>query len=227
MASRGIVVAGIGTDVGKTVVSALLCEALRADYWKPVASGSDDGPLDDEALSRLITNGAQRIHPSSYVFAKSLSPHIAAALDGRSIDLSYIRLPKTEAPLVVELAGGVAVPLNDSATNLDLMKDLRLPVVVVSRHYLGSINHTLLTIEALRARSIEIAGVFFNGEELPDTERIITQVGQTRRLGAIPKLPCVTREAIAELAASVPHLQTSLLALPTKKQMQPTPLEGI
>lgn len=216
MASRGIVVAGIGTDVGKTVVSAVLCEALRADYWKPVASGSDDGPLDDQILSQLIAHGAERVKPSSYVFSKSLSPHVAAELDGKAIDLDEIELPETEATLVVELAGGVAVPLNDRSTNLDLIEKLGLPVVIVSRHYLGSINHTLLTIEALRSRRAEIAGVFFNGEELPDTERIVTTLGRVRNLGRIPMLASVTGEVIAELAATIPRLEISLLAPTTK-----------
>lgn len=216
MAGRSIVVAGIGTDVGKTVVSAVLCEVLGADYWKPVASGADDGPLDDQLVSQLIANGAERVKPSTYVFSKSLSPHVAAELDGKAIDLHKIELPKTEASLVVELAGGVAVPLNDRATNLDLIQKLGLPVVIVSRHYLGSINHTLLTIEALRSRNVAIAGVFFNGEELPDTERIICTLGRVRNLGRIPILASVTREVIAELAASIPHRETSLLALTTK-----------
>lgn len=227
MTYSGIIVAGIGTDVGKTVASAVLCEALKADYWKPVASGSDDGPLDDQILAHLIVDGAHRVRPSAYVFSKSLSPHVAAELDGAFIDLNKIELPVTKVPLVVELAGGVAVPLNDSSTNLDLIQKLGLPVVIVSRHYLGSINHTLLTIEALRARGAEIAGVLFNGEELPDTERIITKLGQTTNLGRIPRLTSVTREAIAELVASVPHLRTALLALTTKRQRQPTQAEEI
>jgi dethiobiotin synthetase len=111
-------------------------------------------------------------------------------------------LPDTENPLVVELAGGVMVPLSDTATNLDLIRYLNLPVVVVSRHYLGSINHTLLTLEVLKSRDVPIYGVVFNGEELPDTERVIEQLSGVRILGRIPTLPQVTRESVGNVAAS-------------------------
>ncbi len=199
----GLCVAGIGTDVGKTVVSAVLCEALDADYWKPVASGSEDGPTDAEVLSSLIRDAGQRVHPCNYVFGKSLSPHIAAALEGVTIALSSLRAPATEKPLVVELAGGVMVPLNDEHTNLDLVVQLGFPVVVVSRHYLGSINHTLLTLEALRNRKVEVCGVIFNGEELPDTERIIARQGRVEVLGRIPLLQAVSGESVRALSKSI------------------------
>jgi dethiobiotin synthetase len=200
---RDIVVAGIGTEVGKTVVSAVLCEALEADYWKPVASGSEDGPTDDKQMAELLTGGASRILPTPYSFRKSLSPHIAATLDSQRIELSALTLPSHTKPIVVELAGGVAVPLNDSHTNLDFIEQLGLPVVVVSRHYLGSINHTLLTIYALRSRKVNIAGIIFNGDELPDTERIIAQLSSVPILGRIPHLPIVNSAAVLTLAKSV------------------------
>jgi dethiobiotin synthetase len=200
---NGLCVAGIGTEVGKTVVSAVLCEALQADYWKPVASGLEDGPVDGEIISSLISNAAARVHPSRYLFAKSLSPHVAAALEGVTISLSELQTPQTERPLVVELAGGVYVPLNDQHTNLDFIVRLGFPVVVVSRHYLGSINHTLLTLDVLRGRGVTVAGVIFNGAELPDTERIICTLGRVEVLGRIPQIEEVSSASINALARSV------------------------
>jgi dethiobiotin synthetase len=199
----GVCVAGIGTEVGKTVVSAILCEALGAEYWKPVASGLEDGPSDSDIVSSLIADAGNRIHPSRYLFAKSLSPHIAAALEGVTIDLSELSIPATERPLVVELAGGVLVPLNDEHTNLDLIVNLGLPVVVVSRHYLGSINHTLLTLEVLRSRGVAIRGIVFNGQELPDTERIIARLGKVEVLGRVPHLEELSRTSIHAQAQSM------------------------
>lgn len=201
MGSGGVIVAGIGTEVGKTVISAILCEVMGARYWKPIASGADDGPAESVAVSRLIKNGAQRIFSERYFLRKSLSPHIAAALDGIEVSLDEFNLPVCDAPIVVELAGGVMVPLNDRVTNVDLIKRLNLPVVVVSRHYLGSINHTLLTLFALRAQDIPVKGVVFNGDELPDTERIITKMGDVAVIGRVPALCEVSQNSISEFAS--------------------------
>ena len=201
MGQRGVVVAGIGTEVGKTVTSAILCEVMGARYWKPIASGSDDGPAESVVVSRLLKNGARRIFSERYLLRKSLSPHIAAALEGVEVSLDQFTLPVCEAPLVVELAGGIMVPLNDRATNLDLIRRLGLPVVVVSRHYLGSINHTLLTLFALRAHNIPVKGIVFNGEELPDTERIITTKGDVSVIGRIPSFGEVSQSTISEFAS--------------------------
>lgn len=191
-----LVVAGIGTDVGKTVASAALCQQLEADYWKPVASGTEDGPVDDEIIRDLVSGGMTKVHPCRYRFRKSLSPHIAGRFDNVEIQLDELQVPMTERPLVIELAGGVAVPLNDQHTNLDLVSRWRFPIVVVSRHYLGSINHTLLTIEALRARDLAVAGIIFNGDELPDTERIIERLGKAPILGRIPQLAEVSSASL-------------------------------
>jgi dethiobiotin synthetase len=200
---RGVIVAGIGTEVGKTLVAVALCERLHAMYWKPVASGSEDGPTDDLLAKRLLRGGDERVLPTTYSFTKSLSPHVAARLDGQAIELANLRLPLSSTPIVVELAGGVAVPLNDRETNLDLIQKLALPVVVVSRHYLGSINHSLLTIEALRMRGVAIAGIIFNGDELPDTERIILQLAGVRCLGRVPNLKQVDSDALVEVSDGI------------------------
>lgn len=201
MEGRGIIVAGIGTEVGKTVVSAILCEVLGARYWKPIASGSDDGPAESVAVARLLKDGDQRIFSERYLLRRSLSPHVAAALEGVEVSVEEFSVPVCEEPLVVELAGGVMVPLNDRATNLDLMKRLELPVVVVSRHYLGSINHTLLTLFVLRAHEIPVTGIVFNGEELPDSERIITTMSGVPVIGRVPSFSEVSQANISAFAA--------------------------
>ncbi len=197
---KKIAVAGIGTMVGKTVISAIICERFGATYWKPVLSGLDDEPSDTSRVASLITNGEARVFPESHAFRRSLSPHIAASLEGITIKLSSFKLPKTECPLVVELAGGVLVPLNEEHTNRDLIQHLNLPVVVVSRHYLGSINHTLLSLEAMQARGIEVLGVIFNGEPLPDTERIIEKLSGAKILARIPTMAEVTAATVRSIA---------------------------
>lgn len=199
---KGIVVAGIGTDVGKSLASAVLCEVLGARYWKPVASGAADGPPESEFVSTLISTGPERVFPETYLFQRSLSPHVAAALEGKEVALDAFTIPCCEEPLVVELAGGVMVPLNDRETNLDLIKRFDLPVVVVSRHYLGSINHTLLTLEVLRAHGVAVRGIVFNGSELPDTERTITSLGSVEVIGKIPPLEEVSARTIRAVAST-------------------------
>jgi len=201
---KGLIVAGIGTDVGKTIASVALCEALGADYWKPIQSGTDDAPADASTVSTLIINGGTRVHPSTYSFRRSLSPHAAARCEDVEILLESLRAPETSRPLVVELAGGVLVPMNDRHTNLDLIKRLDLPVVVVSRHYLGSINHTLLTCEVLKAHEVAIQGILFNGDEtLPDSERVIERMSGVPVIGRIPTLANVSHSEIAKVAASL------------------------
>jgi len=200
MNARGLIVAGIGTEVGKTLVSAILCEVLGARYWKPIASGSDDGPAESVSVAALIQEGSERVFSERYLFRKSLSPHVAAAMEGVEVSLDELSLPFCDEPLIVELAGGVMVPLNDSATNIDLVKRLELPIVVVSRHYLGSINHTLLTLSALQRHDLPVRGIIFNGEELPDTERIIATQGGVPVIGRVPSLSVVSRDTVSTFA---------------------------
>ncbi|WP_138994834.1 dethiobiotin synthase [Larkinella sp. C7] len=167
-----LIVAGIGTEIGKTVVSAIVVEALQADYWKPVQSGALEDS-DRETVRRLISNPVSQFHPETYRLREPLSPHAAAAIDGIDISLAAFELPQTTNHLVVELAGGLMVPLNDQDLIIDLVKQLNLPVLLVSKHYLGSINHTLLSVEALQNRQIPILGIVFNGPETPATEDFI------------------------------------------------------
>lgn len=154
------IIAGIGTEIGKTVCSAIVTKALQADYWKPVQAGNlTDG---DAYWVQLWVPGTH-VYDSTYMLKNPLSPHTAAEMDGIRITLDAFHLPVTQQNLIVELAGGIMVPLNEHQTNLDLMQHLGLPVILVSKNYLGSINHTLMTYEILKSRNIPMAGIIFNG----------------------------------------------------------------
>ena len=176
-------VTGIGTDVGKTIAAAILTQALDADYWKPIQAG-DLERSDSHTLEALCPNLTRRIHPNAYALQQPMSPHAAAARDGIQISTEKIHPPQTKRPLVIEGAGGLLVPINDQQTILDLIQP-QYKVIVVSRHYLGSINHTLLTLEVLANRGLQTAGIIFNGTENPDTESIILQKTGIRCLGRI------------------------------------------
>ncbi|WP_077922414.1 dethiobiotin synthase [Spirosoma sp. 209] len=196
------IVAGIGTEIGKTVASAVLVEALQADYWKPVQSGALEDS-DTETVRRLISNPVSRFHPEAYRLKEPLSPHAAAAIDGVTIDLAAIQLPQTNNALVVELAGGLMVPLNDRDLTIDWVQQSGLPVVLVSRNYLGSINHTLLSVEACRSRQIPLLGILFNGPKTPATETFILNYTGLACLGRIGQEEEITPDVIRRYAASL------------------------
>ncbi|MCZ2482860.1 dethiobiotin synthase [Aquirufa nivalisilvae] len=175
--SQTIIVAGIGTEIGKTVVSAILTKALMADYWKPIQSGDlDQG--DAYWIQQWVKHPNLTIWPSTYRLSQPLSPHTAAELDGISIELNQFQKPASSQPLVIELAGGLMVPINDQQTNIDLIQSLNAPVILVSKNYLGSINHTLLSFEMLKQRGISILGIVFNGPENPSGEKFILNYTQ-------------------------------------------------
>lgn len=192
-----IFVTGISTEVGKTVASAILVEALEADYWKPVQAGDLDNS-DSHKVQRLISNKKTKIHPNSYALKTPMSPHAAADIDGIHIDLDAINEPVTESHLVIEGAGGLLVPLNEKNTILDLIKT-DYKVVVVSRHYLGSINHSLLTIEKLLEKGLEV-GIIFSGDEHPTTESIILSKTNAVFLGRIGEEKNFDQENIKKYA---------------------------
>ncbi|MBT8187191.1 MAG: dethiobiotin synthase [Croceitalea sp.] len=175
-------VTGISTDVGKTIASAILVEALEADYWKPIQAGDLDNS-DSHKIERLVSNTKTIVHKNSYALKTPMSPHAAADIDNIHIKLSNIIEPKTENHLIIEGAGGLMVPLNDHDTILDLIKPT-YKVIVVSRHYLGSINHSLLTINALKAKGFKV-GIIFSGDEHPTTENIILSKTAIPFLGRI------------------------------------------
>jgi len=163
-------ITGIGTDVGKTVVSAILVEALGADYWKPVQCGL---PRDTEVVAGLVSNKNSVFHQERHLLKEPASPHQAASLQGVEISLNDFMVPGTNHDLVIEGAGGIMVPLNQEEFMLDLIEKLADKVVLVSSLYLGSINHSLLSIEVLKARGIDISGIIFNGPSNPHSQRII------------------------------------------------------
>ncbi len=191
-------VTGIGTDVGKTVAAAILTEALEADYWKPVQAG-DLSNSDSHKVKSLLSNSKTVIFENSYALQTPASPHLAAEIDGIEIGLEKIIEPKTKNHLVIEGAGGLFVPLNKQDTIADLIKS-DYKVVVVSRHYLGSINHTLLTIEALKNRNANIAGIIFNGDENPSTEKIIVGKTGLSIIGRIENEPYFDANVVADYA---------------------------
>lgn len=171
---KRIIVAGIGTGVGKTVVSAIVATALEADYWKPVQCGEEDSTI----MKRMLDPFKHTIHPTAYTFKAPLSPHHAAALEKVYIDCNSIRPPSTRKSLVIEGVGGVLVPLTLKTYTLELFKTWNCSWIIVSHHYLGSINHTLLTLEVLKSHGIPIAGLIFNGEPNPASENVILNIGQ-------------------------------------------------
>jgi dethiobiotin synthetase len=193
-----IFITGISTDVGKTIASAIITEALEADYWKPIQAGDLENS-DSHTIKALISNPKTKIFENSYALQTPASPHLAAARDGILIDMKNIVEPKTKNHLVIEGAGGIFVPLNGDATVADLIKK-DYKVVIVSKHYLGSINHTLLTIEALKNRKINVDGIIFNGEENPSTEEIILSKTGIKYIGRIDPEPYFDKNVIAEYA---------------------------
>lgn len=183
MKTKIIFVTGIGTGVGKTIASAVLVEALQADYWKPVQSG-DLHQLDADTVKSLISNPTSAFHPSRYLLSQPLSPHAAAEIDGVHLRAEDFIFPSTQNTLIIEGAGGLMVPLNEEEIILDIIPPT-LPVVLVSRHYLGSINHTLLSLEFLKTRGYRKVAILFNGNENAATERVITQMSQAFILGRL------------------------------------------
>lgn len=193
-------ITGIGTDVGKTVVSAILTEALQADYWKPVQAGLE--PTTDAATVRsLVRNTRSRFWPERYRLQLPASPHAAAAAEGITLQLNDFQLPETDNHLLVEGAGGLLVPLAPGLLMADLAQHLDLEIIVVSRNYLGSINHTLLTLEALQARGLRVRGLVFNGEPTPATEDFIRQHTGVPLLPRVLPETEVTPEVVSRYAA--------------------------
>lgn len=196
-------ITGIGTEIGKTVVSAVVTEYLQADYWKPVQSG-DLHWTDTMKVQSLTSNSKSVFHPERHRLSAPLSPHASAALDGVQINLSDFTLPQTSNHLVVEGAGGLMVPLNEHDVLIDLIQQLQIPVILVSRNYLGSINHTLLSFEALKQCNIPIAGIVFNGEPNPASESFIENYTQLPVLFRVGNLDDITPESIRDVVKQLP-----------------------
>ena len=191
-------ITGISTDVGKTIASAIIVEALQADYWKPIQAG-DLEHSDTHKVQALVSNAQSQFHSNSYALQTPASPHLAAAKDGITIDLNQIQEPQTKNHLVIEGAGGILVPLNETQSVVDIIQP-DYKVIVVSRHYLGSINHTLLTVEALKNRKLSIAGIVFSGEENTSSESIILNRTGLQCIGRIDQEPYFDTNVIVEYA---------------------------
>ena len=197
-----IIIAGIHTGIGKTVCSAVICQALGYDYWKPVQAGELDNS-DSIFIKRNITNPNTVIHRERYQLTIPASPHYAAEMDGVEIKPTDFSLPQTDNDIVVETAGGIMSPLSNSFLNIDLMEQLQLPVIIVSNNYLGSINHTLLTVAAMQQRNIPVKGLVFSGSEFTSTREFILQYTQLPLLFSIPVFEEITPQAIADFAKTV------------------------
>jgi dethiobiotin synthetase len=188
---KRFVVTGTDTGIGKTVFAAALTDALTACYWKPVQSGLDD-ETDSETVQRLACLPPERILPEAWRLKTPASPHLSAAIDQVTIDPDALVPPDVDAPLVIEGAGGLLVPLTRRDTFADVFARWQIPTVLCARTGLGTINHTLLSLEAMRQRRIPILGIAFIGDALSDTEQIIVELGRVRRLGRLPRLDPLT-----------------------------------
>lgn len=187
---KKLFITGISTEVGKTLISAIITEALQADYWKPIQAGELDYS-DTHKVKEMISNSNTKFHPNSYALKTPMSPHAAAEIDEVQIDINNITTPKTNNTLVIEGAGGLLVPLNNTHTILDLIKP-EYKVIVVSRHYLGSINHTLMTIKLLQKKGFDVS-VIYSGNENKTTESIIEKMTGVHIVGRVDEEPIINK----------------------------------
>jgi dethiobiotin synthetase len=201
-----VFITGIGTGVGKTVVSAIIAEALEADYWKPVQTGYANGP-DSEWMQSVLSNTKSKVHPEVYKLKLPAAPHLAAQNEDIEISLekiysSYCQLLIADRQLIIEGAGGLLVPLTEKEFVTDLIKRLNVRVILVSRNYLGSINHSLLTAQVCRQKNIRVLGWVFNDQYMDYEEDIVRWSGYPK-LGSVPKLDKVDQETIREEAKKI------------------------
>jgi len=198
-------VTGIGTDVGKTVASAILCEAMQADYWKPVQAG-DLKKSDRIKVNKLISNRNSKCWEEAYALPYAMSPHASAEKAGIEIDINLIQLPPTNNNLIIEGAGGLMVPVKRNTLYIDIIKNFNAEVILISRNYLGSINHTLLSAEALMVRNIPVKGIIFNGNENEATESVILEMTGFKLLGRIDEGKIIDKFFVLEQAERFKYL---------------------
>jgi dethiobiotin synthetase len=205
---KPIFITGIGTGVGKTVISAIVTEALQADYWKPIQAGFDDG-TDSETVRSLLSNSHTVIHPESYKLSLPASPHISGREENVTIsidkiveDFNHIKATSAADYIVIEGAGGLLVPINDNQFILDLIKALDAYVILVSQNYLGSINHSLLTAQVCKSNNLKVLGLIFNGEYMNYQQEIVGWSGYPF-LGAIPTFNNLSRECMQQHAVNI------------------------
>ncbi len=197
-----IAIAGIHTGIGKTVCSAILCEMLKYDYFKPVQAGELDN-TDSMVVRRLVSNTACTVHPESYKLKLAASPHFAAEQEGIEIRKEGIVLPASDDGIVIETAGGLMSPLGKDLLNIDLIEHFHLPVILVSNSYLGSINHTLLSYSLLKSRGVKILGIIFNQGENKASEDYILKYTKLPKLFSVPAFEALNAETIQAFAKTV------------------------
>jgi dethiobiotin synthetase len=197
MPNKTIFITGIGTGIGKTIISAILVEKLKADYWKPIQSGDLDNS-DTLKVKSLVTNTTSFFHPEAYRLTQPFSPHKSADIDGVTIDNNKIITPETDNTLIIEGAGGLMVPLRNKFLMIDLIKQLNAGVILVSQNYLGSINHTLLSIDALKNRGVPIMGIVFNGLKDIYSKEFILDYSGVELLGHVPEYDVINKKAIID-----------------------------
>lgn len=196
---KTFIVTGTDTNIGKTVYAASLMLKLEADYWKPIQCGREEGLTDTDRMKQMTGLPDNRFIPEIYVLEKPLSPHRAAEIDGVKIDVSKLTLPKTDRTLIVEGAGGLMVPITRDFLMIDLFQQWNQPVILCARTGLGTLNHTLLSIEALKKRNIPIHGVAFIGDENKDNRRTICEMGDVKDLGRLPVLESFSPETLQSI----------------------------
>ncbi|MCX6199428.1 MAG: dethiobiotin synthase [Bacteroidetes bacterium] len=194
-----IFITGIGTGVGKTLASAVLCETLQADYWKPVQCGNLENS-DAQLVRSLVSNSVSKLHAETYRLKEAASPHFAAKKENVEIEIDKFKLPQTNNRLIIEGAGGIMVPMNNELVMFDLIAYLQLPAVVVVRNYLGSINHALLTLEFLEGEGIEIAGIIVSGENYNDNEEIVQHFTALPVIGRIDEAKTIDKDFVSAQA---------------------------
>jgi dethiobiotin synthetase len=202
MPERPFFVTGIGTGIGKTIVSAILVQKLKADYWKPIQSGELENS-DTMKVQSLVTNSLSVYHPEAYRLSQPYSPHKSADIDGINIEPEQVKLPETDRQLIIEGAGGLMVPLNAGYLMIDLIKQLDAEVILVSQNYLGSINHTLLSIQVLKQYQVPVRGVIFNGVKDPYSEGFILNYTGITLLGRVPEFARPDKSAIVKAGSHI------------------------
>jgi dethiobiotin synthetase len=200
---KPLFVTGIGTDVGKTIVSAILCEYYKANYWKPIQTGKNIG-TDNETLRELVSHSQFECYPEAFLLNEPLSPHVAAEMENKSIQLSFIELPTHHPNLIIEGAGGILVPINyQNQTICDIIEALDCSVVLVVKEYLGNINHTLLSLKYLKMKNIDVKGLVYVGDALPKTAEIIEKMTGIKTLFRVPIFPLLNKESIRKFVQEI------------------------
>ncbi len=198
MTSHRYIICGNDTDIGKTIISAFFVEGLNSYYWKPIQSGSLE-KTDSDKISELCTIPKKKILREAYRFTSPVSPHWAAEIDSKTINKNNLNLPIKKGSLIIETAGGLLVPITRNYLQIDQIKKWQLPVILVCRSGLGTLNHTLLSLEALRARDIKIAGVILNGKKHMDNPKTLKDIGKVKIIAEFPELSSISSKELSKI----------------------------